>query len=183
MGKPQQEQPLIHSVEDAALWLEGMVTGARLRKLPFSEMLRGYRAGGAEHQYFAEELTVQSIQVLVRAVIPQMDSGSQWYPCLLRFAETAVPHPDGGCIALWTMNPETEEQEAPARIYGDWQASEYLGDVLAELKPRRKVNLPDFPAIVRAPMADGMDICVYCQSFGCNECIVNEWKSERSDEE
>lgn len=62
-------------------------------------------------------------------------------------------------------------------------AAEYLGDVLAELKPRRKVNLPDFPAIVRAAMADGMDICVYCQSFGCNECIVNEWKSERSDEE
>lgn len=96
--------------------------------------------------------------------------------------------PDGGCVALWTMNPETEEQEAPARIYGDWQASEYLGDVLAELKPRRKVNLPDFQAIVRAAMADGMDICVYCQSFGCNECIVNEcivneWKSERSDEE
>lgn len=91
--------------------------------------------------------------------------------------------PDGGCVALWTMNPETEEQEAPARIYGDWQASEYLGDVLAELKPRRKVNLPDFPAIVRAAMADGMDICVYCQSFDCNECIVNEWKSERSDEE
>lgn len=81
------------------------------------------------------------------------------------------------------MNPETEEQEAPTRIYGDWQASEYLGDVLAELKPRRKVNLPDFPAIVRAAMADGMDICVYCQSFGCNECIVNEWKNERSDEE
>lgn len=27
--------------------------------------------------------------------------------------------PDGGCVALWTMNPETEEQEAPARIYGD----------------------------------------------------------------
>ena len=26
--------------------------------------------------------------------------------------------PDGGCVALWTMNPETEEQEAPARIYG-----------------------------------------------------------------
>ena len=51
--------------------------------------------------------------------------------------------PDGGCVALWTMNPETEEQEAPAR----------------------------------------MDICVYCQSFGCNECIVNEWKNERSDEE
>lgn len=51
--------------------------------------------------------------------------------------------PDGGCVALWTMNPETEEQEAPARIYGDWQASEYLGDILAELKPRRKVNLPD----------------------------------------
>lgn len=61
--------------------------------------------------------------------------------------------PDGGCVALWTMNPETKEQEAPARIYGDWQASEYLGDVLAELKPRRKVNLPDFPAIVRAAMA------------------------------
>lgn len=73
--------------------------------------------------------------------------------------------------------------QTPARIYGDWQASEYLGDILAELKPRRKVNLPDFPAIVRAAMADGMDICVYCQSFGCNECIVNEWKSERSDEE
>ena len=70
-----------------------------------------------------------------------------------------------------------------ARIYGDWQASEYLGDVLAELKPRRKVNLPDFQAIVRAAMADGVDICVYCQSFGCNECIVNEWKNERSDEE
>lgn len=53
--------------------------------------------------------------------------------------------PDGGCVALWTMNPETEEQEAPARIYGDWQASEYLGDILAELKPRRKVNLPGLP--------------------------------------
>ena len=58
----------------------------------------------------------------------------------------------------------------------------YVG-IAADETPRRKVNLPDFPAIVRAAMADGMDICVYCQSFGCNECIVNEWKSERSDEE
>lgn len=92
------------------------------------------------------------------------------------------PDPAGGCIALWTMNPETMEQETPARIYGDWQAAEYLGDVLAELKPRRKVNLPDFPEIVRAAMADGVDLCEYCQSFGCNECIVNEWKNERSKE-
>ena len=90
--------------------------------------------------------------------------------------------PDGGCVALWTMNPETMEQETPARIYGDWQAAEYLGDVLAELKPRRKVNLPDFPEIVRAAMDDGVDLCEYCRSFGCNECIVNEWKNERSKE-
>ena len=75
------------------------------------------------------------------------------------------------------------DYEPGNRGTGSPGASEYLGDVLAELKPRRKVNLPDFPAIVRAAMADGMDICVYCQSFGCNECIVNEWKSERSDEE
>lgn len=92
------------------------------------------------------------------------------------------PDPAGGCIALWTMNPETMEQETPARIYGDWQAAEYLGDVLAELKPHRKVNLPDFPEIVRAAMDDGVDLCEYCQSFGCNECIVNEWKNERSNE-
>lgn len=48
--------------------------------------------------------------------------------------------PDGGCVALWTMNPETEEQEAPARIYGDWQASEYLGDVLATRQARGQIR-------------------------------------------
>ena len=48
--------------------------------------------------------------------------------------------PDGGCVALWTMNPETKEQEAPARIYGDWQASEYLGDVLAARQARGQIR-------------------------------------------
>ena len=97
MEKSLWEQPQVHSVEDAALWLEGMAMGARIHKLPFSEMLRGYRAGGADHQYTAEELTVQSIQVLVRAVISQIDTASQGYPDLLRFVETAVPLLDIGC--------------------------------------------------------------------------------------
>ena len=42
--------------------------------------------------------------------------------------------PDGGCVALWTMNPETEEQEAPARIYGDWHGSPRIASISA--RPR-----------------------------------------------
>ena len=92
-------------------------------------------------------------------------------------------NPDGGCVALWTMNPETMEPDAPAEIFGDWQAAEYLAAVLEKLRPTRQVNVLNLPALIRAAAEDGLDVCQYCQSYGCNACIVNTWKNERSDEE
>lgn len=75
------------------------------------------------------------------------------------------------------------EPDAPAEIFGDWQAAEYMSAVLDKLRPTRPVNVPDLPALIHAAAEDGLDICAYCQSYGCNACIVNTWKNERSNEE
>lgn len=71
------------------------------------------------------------------------------------------PNPDGGCVALWTMDPETMEPDAPAEIFGDWQAAEYMSAVLDKLRPTRPVNVPDLPALIHAAAEDGLDICAY----------------------
>lgn len=90
--------------------------------------------------------------------------------------------PAGPCVAVWTENDDTREPEAPASLFGDWQASGYLAGVLELVKPDRKIDVPDLGAIVRAAKADGFDVCDYCQEYGCRDCIVNDWKEGGEDE-
>ena len=85
----------------------------------------------------------------------------------------------GGSIAIGEMDPDTKEiKEESVSIFGDWDAAGYLAEAIELLKPRRKVNIPDFKAIIQAAIKDGVDICDYCQSCNCHDCIVEEWKED-----
>lgn len=87
--------------------------------------------------------------------------------------------PDGPCVAVGELDPETMEIKGEADIYGDWDAAGYLKSVLEKLQPVRKSNVPDFKAIVNALWEkDRTDICDYCKGYNCRDCIVNEWKEE-----
>lgn len=92
------------------------------------------------------------------------------------------PNPNGGCVASWTVDPETMEPVTPAEIFGDYQAAEYLSAVLEKLRPTRPVNVPDLAGIIRAAYKSGVDICDHCQDFRCNTCVVNDWKEDPDDE-
>lgn len=85
----------------------------------------------------------------------------------------------GGSVAIGELDPETMKPKEPVTgIYGDWDAAGYLAKALELLKPRRLVNIPDFKAIILAAEKDGTDVCDYCQSCNCSDCIVKEWKEE-----
>lgn len=89
----------------------------------------------------------------------------------------------GGSIAIGEMDPKTKEiDEESVSIFGDWDAAGYLAEALELLKPRRKINIPDFKSIIQAAYKeDGNDlVCDYCPRAGydCQDCIVNEWKEE-----
>jgi len=90
--------------------------------------------------------------------------------------------PAGGCLAIWPLNPETMEPSGPAEIFGDWDAGHYLPKVLDMIKPNRRINVPDLASLIRKAAKDGLDICEYCPGYGCQECIVDEWKEDNSDE-
>lgn len=86
---------------------------------------------------------------------------------------------NGGSIAIGEMDPETKEiNEESVSIFGDWDAAGYLAEVLELIKPRRSINIPDLKAIILAAEKDGTDVCEYCQSCNCQDCIVKEWKEE-----
>ena len=90
---------------------------------------------------------------------------------------------DGNSIVIGKLNPETMKPAEPVDfVYGDWDAASYLGKALELLNPRRRINIPDFKAIIQtAYKEDGNDlICDYCPRAGydCRDCIVKEWKAE-----
>lgn len=96
---------------------------------------------------------------------------------------------DGACVVIGEVNTETGELGPVTSIYGDWQAAEYLGDVLSRIGKTRPINIPDFKAMVQKAEKDrswGTDniFCEKCRETGnmsCRFCIVNEWKEEVSD--
>lgn len=87
---------------------------------------------------------------------------------------------DGPSVAVGEMDPVTKVFKDGASIYGDWDAAGYLKAVMEKLQPRRKINIPDFKAIIqKAYTEDGNDlVCDYCQAINCRDCIVKEWKDE-----
>ena len=88
----------------------------------------------------------------------------------------------GGSVCLWQADPETMEPAAPAELFGDWQAAEYLGRALELLQPQRGINVPNLQQMIRRALADGFDLCDYCQDCNCRVCIMNEWKGDTDDE-
>lgn len=86
---------------------------------------------------------------------------------------------DGSCVAIGYLNPETREpQEELDGLFGNWDACGYLARALELLKPSRPVNIPDLASITKVAMNNGVDLCDYCQSFNCPECVVAEWKED-----
>ena len=87
----------------------------------------------------------------------------------------------GGCVAVGLLDPETMQPVGPVSgIYGDWDAVAYLEEALKLLKPKRKVNIPDFKHIIQSLIKhDGVDICADCYNFDkCSDCIIKDWKEE-----
>lgn len=86
---------------------------------------------------------------------------------------------DGSCVAIGYLNPETgEPQEELDGLFGNWDAGGYLARALELLKPSRPVNIPDLAAITKAAMNNGVDLCDYCQSLNCQDCVIAEWKED-----
>ena len=88
--------------------------------------------------------------------------------------------PDGPCVAVGELDPETMAPKDNPSIYGDWDPAGYLKEALDMLKPRRPGNIPDFKAIIqKAYTEDGNDlVCDYCSCYNCLDCIVRDWKEE-----
>lgn len=87
----------------------------------------------------------------------------------------------GGSVAVGEIDPQTKEvKENTVSIYGDWQAADYLREVLEHINPRRAINIPDFKAIIQAAYReDGCSlVCDYCKGLNCMDCIVKEWLEE-----
>lgn len=83
--------------------------------------------------------------------------------------------PEGSCVAIVPLNPDTMEPDGPAEVFGDWQAGDYLARVLELIHPNRQINVPNLEAMVRAAAEDGLDICEYCWApYFCQDCIVKE---------
>ncbi len=86
-------------------------------------------------------------------------------------------HPEGACVALVPVNPETMEQEGTAEIFGDYDAAHYLARILELIHPNRQINVPNLEAMIRRATMDGLDLCDYCEDcYMCRDCIVKEWK-------
>ena len=87
----------------------------------------------------------------------------------------------GSCIAVGTIDTETHEIKEPvSAIYGDYDAVGYLEHVLSMLNPSRTINIPDIKKFITRAANDGIDICDYCDHFGCgcSVCAVTRWKEE-----
>lgn len=95
-----------------------------------------------------------------------------------RFYFTAA----GPTVAVGEMDPETMKiKEDSVSFFGGWDAAGYLKEALDMLKPHQRTNIPDLAAITKALYKDGIDICEYCRTFNCRDCIVDEWKEEEEE--
>lgn len=87
--------------------------------------------------------------------------------------------PDGSCVAIIPLNPETMERDGQVELFGDYDAASYLARVVELIHPNRQINVPDLAAMIRAAEKDGFGICEYCQHpYMCRDCIVKEWKED-----
>lgn len=89
---------------------------------------------------------------------------------------------NGSCVILGKLNPDTMERIGEADIFGDFNASGYLNKALKLLNPQRNIDIPNLKEIVQSLNKDGVEICNYCNSFNCSNCIISEWKREADDE-
>ena len=90
-----------------------------------------------------------------------------------------TPGGDNSSVMVVGINPDTMEIEGEATVYGDWQASRYLKEILNGLKPHRILDIPPMEDIIKKAYKDGVDLCDYCEDYRCcRDCIVSEWKQE-----
>lgn len=89
---------------------------------------------------------------------------------------------DGPCVAVGELDPETMKINGDADLFGNWDTAGYLKRVQEKLKPVRRGNVPDLAAIIRAMHKDGVDVCEYCRTYNCRDCIVDQWKEEEDDD-
>lgn len=93
-------------------------------------------------------------------------------------------NPEGGSVAIGTLDPETMQPIGPAAIFGDWDAAGYLAQVLKELGPGRHINIPDMGDIIKGAIRDGFEPCEHCTAVGdCPDCVITKWKEEMNDEQ
>ena len=85
---------------------------------------------------------------------------------------------NGGTVAVGEIDEESNEvKDGTVSVFGDWQASKYLGKLLEFVNPARELDIPDFKSITKEMQKAGADICDYCRNgFECRDCIVSEWK-------
>ena len=100
---------------------------------------------------------------------------------------TFTSDPEGGCVAVGTLDDDTMEQTGDAEIFGDFDPWGYLGHALKLLAPTRAGNIPDFEGIFKNFHAERQnaecDFFPYCRRPNCRDCIVRAWMDEMEGEE
>lgn len=86
----------------------------------------------------------------------------------------------GGSVAIGKLDPDdTLVKEPITSMYGDWDASGYLSEILDLLQPTRSINLPPLREIVKSAAQYGeCPFLEHCPSAYCVNCCVREWIDE-----
>ena len=87
--------------------------------------------------------------------------------------------PEGGCIAVGTLDDESMEQIGDAEIFGDYDHWGFLNRALQLLTPTRPGNMPDFREIFenmyKENPSEGCAFRPYCDRILCADCVCWNW--------
>lgn len=87
--------------------------------------------------------------------------------------------PDGGCIAVGTLDDDSMEQTGDAEIFGDYDHWGFLNCVFQKLAPTRPGNMPDFREIFEKMYEEQHSAeCAfrpYCDRVRCSDCVCWDW--------
>ena len=102
--------------------------------------------------------------------------GKDYAPLKAFFAD------DGALVTVGELDYVTGCPTRRAEIFPAGDAAGYLKRAMELLNPACKVNIPDLAAITRALYRDKVDVCEYCRTYNCRDCIVDQWKEAEEDD-
>lgn len=94
-----------------------------------------------------------------------------------------TPSDSGGCVLVAKVSLATMDSVAPASLFGDYQAAEYLGEALDLIAPSRRPDVPNLENVFKnvGKKREECPLLEYCSNF-CYDCKLHEWMTEGSED-